>query len=110
ESGLTRCQIDTLVFTPSYVLLLEIKNYSGTLVFNGKSYQMTRITREGLEQGFDSPISQLRRATRVTEDLLARFQLPLPIHHALVLPYAKTIVKGTVDVPIVFAKSLSHFI
>lgn len=110
-SGRTFCQIDTLVFTPHYVLVLEVKNFSGTLQFQGNRYQMTRITREGDEEGFDSPVSQVLRAVNETEILLRKAGLSLPIFRAVVLPYARTIVKGTPDhVPIVFSKALPLFI
>ena len=110
-TGVSRCQIDTLVMTPHFALILEIKNYSGTLHFHGNQYQIKRITRDGQEQGFDSPASQVKTAVQEIETLFRDLAVSLPVYGAVVLPYAKTLVEGTMDdVPVVFAKSLRHFI
>src|SRR5690625_7350031 len=48
-------QIDTLILCEKYLLILEVKNWSGTIVF-GENGQVTRMDAEQKEEGFPNPI------------------------------------------------------
>jgi hypothetical protein len=53
-------QIDSLIVTPFYCLILEIKNISGTLMIDPEFNQLTKHYN-GIETGFTDPISQAQR-------------------------------------------------
>ncbi|SET66261.1 Nuclease-related domain-containing protein [Oceanobacillus limi] len=52
-------QIDTLVLSERYLLILEAKNWYGTLLFN-RNGQVTRIDDDAKEEGFQNPIVQAK--------------------------------------------------
>lgn len=53
-------QIDTIIISAYFLLLLEIKNIAGTLLFDSKFNQLIRIS-EGNSEGFPDPILQVKR-------------------------------------------------
>ncbi|WP_051302588.1 nuclease-related domain-containing protein [Salibacterium aidingense] len=56
----TYFQIDTLLLTPFFILLIEVKNMAGTLIFDADRYQMIRRLH-GEEEGFLDPRLQVSR-------------------------------------------------
>jgi Nuclease-related domain len=53
-------QIDSLLLTPFYTLILEIKNISGTLTIDSEFNQLTK-NYNGVKTGFSDPITQANR-------------------------------------------------
>lgn len=105
------CQVDTVVLTPYYALVLEVKNYSGTLTFNEESFHLEQLTRDGKRIGFNSPATQ---AWNVREEIKILFEsqnISLPVFTAIVLPYSSTLIdQPPAEIPVVYGYSLSRFI
>lgn len=86
-------QLDTLLLTRFFALILEVKNWYGTLLFD-RSGQVIRIGDNQIEEGFPNPISQL---------YLQKFRLQrwfsnlgvnnLPIVGFVVISFPSTILK-----------------
>ncbi|ANX13811.1 hypothetical protein ABE41_017510 [Fictibacillus arsenicus] len=53
-------QLDILILTQYYFLIIEVKNFSGILYFDQNFYQLIR-TINGKEETFPDPISQVKR-------------------------------------------------
>ncbi|CAM3902928.1 nuclease-related domain-containing protein [Mesobacillus zeae] len=53
-------QIDSLIICPGFILILDVKNFYGTIHLHPKSDQMVR-EYEGKEQGFSNPLVQAKR-------------------------------------------------
>lgn len=51
-------QIDTLILSAKFALILEVKNFSGTLFFDPQFKQMIQTTLNGEERGYPHPIEQ----------------------------------------------------
>ncbi|MCC3356986.1 NERD domain-containing protein [Bacillus sp. REN16] len=93
--GKSYFQIDTLMITPHFILILEIKNIAGTLYFEDESNQMIR-TFNNEEEGMTNPILQARRHTRQLTNWLKRRKLPiLPIEFLVIISDSKTIIKSS---------------
>lgn len=105
------CQMDTIVLTPYFALILEVKNYSGTLIFDEESMHMRQITKQGQEIGYRSPVTQVWNAR---EELLVLFEemgVSLPVYAAIVLPYPTTLVENIPKTfPVIYGHSLNRFI
>ncbi|MGK7376417.1 nuclease-related domain-containing protein [Planococcus sp. 1R117A] len=105
------CQIDTVVLTPHFAVVLEVKNYSGTLSFDEQSFHMKQETRDGKFFGYNSPVTQ---AWNAREELLILFQrlgILLPVYTAVVLPYSTTLIeKAPKEVPVIYGYSLNRFL
>ncbi|MGI2327677.1 nuclease-related domain-containing protein [Planococcus sp. YIM B11945] len=105
------CQIDTLVLTPHYALVLEVKNFNGTLKFNEETFHLEQTFGDGQPNGYHSPISQVLGACEELEVLFQRLHIALPVFPVIVLPNAATlVVQAPVNVPIVYGQSLNRFI
>src|SRR5690606_37882835 len=77
-------QIDTLIIFPSYILILEVKNFSGTIFFDKYSDQFTRIY-QNVESSFPNPIFQIERHQLLLEKLFKEKNIPLMPIECLVI-------------------------
>ncbi|MBT2661534.1 nuclease-related domain-containing protein [Bacillus sp. ISL-45] len=86
-------QIDTLILTLRFILLIETKAYSGTLFFDKHSEQMIQ-TKDGQEKSYDNPINQVRMQSWHLKRWLKnhKFSVP-PIYHLVALSNSSTIIK-----------------
>ncbi|TFB22805.1 hypothetical protein E3U55_06095 [Filobacillus milosensis] len=55
-------QMDTLILTPSFFLIVEVKNFTGTIEFDHEFGQMTQYSN-GRTRSFKDPISQVDNQT-----------------------------------------------
>lgn len=105
------CQMDTVILTSHFALVLEVKNYSGTLSFDEKSFHMKQETREGKLLGYNSPITQAWNAQAELQVLFEELAVSLPVYACVVLPYATTLIEnGPAELPVVYGYSLKRFI
>ncbi|WP_243503173.1 nuclease-related domain-containing protein [Cytobacillus oceanisediminis] len=56
-------QIDTLLLTKEFAMILEVKNWNGTIIFEPEFHQLIRIHNEK-EEAFHDPISQAEHQSR----------------------------------------------
>ncbi|WP_062237350.1 nuclease-related domain-containing protein [Fictibacillus sp. FJAT-27399] len=88
-------QIDTLILSPHYFLILEVKNISGTLVFDHNYKQLIRVSGEK-EEGFADPVLQAERHRVQLQDWLSAQKLPqVPIEMLVVMSNPNTVIKNT---------------
>lgn len=85
-------QIDFLILTNRYALILECKNFFGTLYFDEDFNQMIRIANEK-EEGFQDPISQAKWHQQQLRSFLKLHNITLPIDYYVVISDPSTIVK-----------------
>lgn len=105
------CQIDTVLLTPYFAVILEVKNYTGTLSFDEKSFHMKQQTRDGQFMGFNSSITQAWNAQEELKSLFEQLAVSLSVYDCVVLPYPTTLIEQTpVEVPFVYGYSLKRFI
>ncbi|SFC53016.1 Nuclease-related domain-containing protein [Bacillus sp. OV322] len=87
-------QIDTLIITPSFILILEVKNFSGTLFFDTAFHQLIR-TLNGKEEAFPDPVLQVKRQQRqLSAWLESKKFISIPIEALVVVASPYTIIKG----------------
>lgn len=106
-----RIEIDVLILTPAFALILEVKNIAGTLVFNEEKGKTVRTRENGETDEFDCYIHQLDRQINGLTQFLDMRQLFLPVYGAVVLSNQNTIVKKRPDTyPLIYRKQLArHF-
>lgn len=95
KDSISYFQIDTLIICSKFCLILEVKNYYGTLLFDEDFNQMTRIV-DNKEEGFKNPILQVNRQKIQLNNWLRinNFQ-HIPIKKLVVISSPKTIIKST---------------
>ncbi|MFE8701854.1 nuclease-related domain-containing protein [Cytobacillus sp. FJAT-54145] len=86
-------QIDVLLLSSYFVLLLEVKNISGTLFFDKYSNQLIR-TLDGIETGFSNPVSQVKRQTLQFQNWLEKNKYKnLPVEYLIIISNPSTVLK-----------------
>ncbi|WP_221566910.1 nuclease-related domain-containing protein [Alkalihalobacillus sp. TS-13] len=91
-------QIDTLIVTPYFMLIVEVKNIAGKLRFD-EINQMVR-SKDGMEEGLPDPFLQLQWLSRKLAHLLQIHNLPpLPINHIVVISRPSTIIETSEYTP-----------
>lgn len=69
-------QIDTLILTTQFILIIEAKNISGTLYFDLATHQFYRINDDGTREVFSDPVSQARLHIQQLRDWFKRNKFP----------------------------------
>ncbi|MCM3717831.1 nuclease-related domain-containing protein [Fictibacillus phosphorivorans] len=89
--GSSHFQIDVLILTSSFFLIIEVKHISGTLLFDQEFHQLIR-TYKDIEEVFPDPISQLYRQTHLFKEWLSLHKFaPVPIESIVIIsnPHSK---------------------
>ena len=93
-------QMDTIILTPYFILVIEVKNYRGQVAFDHQFGQMQRITN-GMEQTFKDPITQIEtQALHLQNWLLSKGISGLPVETLVVFSnnHVKLTRSGELDV------------
>ncbi|MEH7391820.1 nuclease-related domain-containing protein [Bacillus sp. JJ1474] len=85
-------QIDTFILSPTFALILETKNISGTLFFDSKFKQLIRYLNDN-EDGFLDPITQAERQKRELRYWLHQRNISIPIEYLVVISNPTTVIK-----------------
>lgn len=85
----TFLQIDTLIVTPQYIAVLEIKNIRGKISFQRHPYQLIRELN-GETTSFKCPEQQLKRHLKNLDTILSQVKINVPIKGLIVFAYSKT--------------------
>lgn len=86
-------QMDVLLLSAKYLLILEVKNISGTLLFDRFSDQLIRLLHEK-EHRFSNPIIQAKRQKHQLAYWIDSHKLPfIPIEYLVVNANSSTILK-----------------
>jgi hypothetical protein len=87
-------QIDILLLTSNYLVILEVKNMNGTLCFDQKFHQLIRALN-GKEEAFPDPITQVKRQKKHLHQWLISNHFPsLPIFPLIVISNPATLIKS----------------
>lgn len=100
-------QIDTLILTPSSILILEIKNIAGTLTYipNPPHFERTHEDKKSIV--VDCPIMQLNNNQMGLDIWLQKNNFPIRSTGLIIMANNSTSVKNAPpDMPIMYAKHL----
>lgn len=98
-------QIDTILLTKHFVLLLEVKNISGRVDYEEEKHQFIRIRSNGVQDILMNPIDQLNRHEELLERLLLKMKCPLPIEKAIIMANPSTVIGSVPTSPPIFHAS-----
>lgn len=85
----TYFQIDHLLKTPHYGVVLETKNLAGSLEFRDNPPQLIQKRDDGQIKYYESPVVQLERNIELFSAWLSQRNIDLPLYGAIVLAYPK---------------------
>lgn len=90
-----KAQLDFVVITRKFILVIEVKNYYGDIEVTEKD-EFVRIVRQNkfFKEGFYSPIRQVQRQVNVFENLLKDKQVidKMPVKYVVVFSNKRTII------------------
>ncbi|WP_099159513.1 nuclease-related domain-containing protein [Virgibacillus ndiopensis] len=96
----TYFQIDTLILSPFYFILLEVKNMIGTLFFDEPAKQLIRTKTDGTQECFPYPTTQVNRHVLQLNSWLRLHKFPnIPIISYVVLSSTSTMIKTNSNDP-----------
>lgn len=88
-------QIDSLLLHKNFILILEIKNWYGTIFFC-ESGQVTRVGDDGKEEGFPNPIPQAKlQKHRLKKWLHTNGYNNVTVDFLIVISFPSTIIKSS---------------
>lgn len=86
-------QIDTLLVSAKFILIIEVKNIAGTLYFDPLFHQMIR-TKDGAETAFPNPILQIQRQELQMKNWIGAQKLKeVPVYSLVVISNPQTIIR-----------------
>lgn len=86
-------QMDTLTLSNYFNTVVETKNWEGTVRF-GANGQVTRIDNNGMKEGFQNPIDQVKIQALRLKRWLKNHDFPdIPIEYLAVISFPKTIIE-----------------
>ncbi|AXF56486.1 nuclease-related domain-containing protein [Salicibibacter kimchii] len=93
-------QMNTLLLTQYFLLLLEIKNYAGHLLFDHAHQQIIR-TRDEKQDVFPDPALQVQQqAASLRSWLQERYTSVPPIYHYVVMTHPRALISTTAYHPL----------
>lgn len=87
------CQIDTLILSSKFALILEVKNISGKLYFESQFNQMIQTTHNGEQKGYSNPIEQASQQAGELEKWLVRRGINLQVEFCVMISKPSTILQ-----------------
>ena len=104
EEDIPSTQIDILILTTAYALIIEVKNWSGTISFQQVGQVLQ--TKDGIVKSMDCPTVQADYYVGNLQDWFAKHDTNLPVHRIVSFPFASTLLIGAENRGIYFAKEL----
>ncbi|MGM0753740.1 MAG: nuclease-related domain-containing protein [Bacillota bacterium] len=90
-------QIDTLLITSKFILIIEVKYLAGTAFFDPNFNQLIQ-TKDGIEQALPDPTVQIKRQESQFINWLSKYGFPnIPIYSCVVMSNDRTIIKTSPD-------------
>ncbi|WP_078411021.1 nuclease-related domain-containing protein [Priestia abyssalis] len=90
-------QIDTLLLSKKFALIIEVKNIAGTLFFDHVFHQLIRM-KDGMETAFPDPLIQIQRQESQLKNWFTKHKLlEIPIYSLIVISNAQAVIRTSSD-------------
>ncbi|MEW9109627.1 MAG: nuclease-related domain-containing protein [Cytobacillus gottheilii] len=86
-------QIDTLLLTDKYALIIEVKNLAGELFIDVNCNQLIQTTPEGEVKGYQNPVQQAKYQKQDLDKVFQTKAIHLPIEYLVIISKPSTILK-----------------
>jgi hypothetical protein len=102
KTGETHFQMDSLLLSPSFAIIIESKNMAGTLTFNSHFNQMDRSLNDKTDT-FDDPLLQAKKHRLLLQKWLTHHQYPvLPIEYLVFSSNPSTALRNPFNDPEIY--------
>lgn len=86
-------QIDTLLLSTAFALVLEVKNYNGTLFFDPDFNQLIQTNNKGETKGYPNPIEQASQQSSELKKWFHKRNITIPVEYLIIISKPSTILK-----------------
>lgn len=101
----SKIQIDILIITKYYVIILEVKNIKGAIEFGQNPKQLIRTLPNGEIHVFNSPEPQLYEYTYQIKQFFSNHGIDIPIYGAIVFPFTSSFIRQPPEKTIILRKN-----
>lgn len=84
-------QMDSILITPSFIIIFEVKNIGGKIKFERNPDRIVVTSDDGRTRTMQSPIAELERKKYLLQGWLSNIGIKMPIQCVVVFAYAKEI-------------------
>ncbi|WP_339197667.1 nuclease-related domain-containing protein [Solibacillus sp. FSL R5-0449] len=110
EKGFSH-QIDALIITTRFLLVVEVKQISGTLFYKPAFHEFARQTEEGVIENFKNPFDQAYRHQLYISYLLSKWGISLPVLYIVINANIRTKLDSSLNgYPIIHLSGLPNFL
>ncbi len=96
-SGKHFFEIDILLISPTFILIIDAKHYRGELYFDGKFDQLIQIYTD-TKKSYPCPVAQITRHQHQLKRLLETFKIPsIPIETLVIFTNPNSIINASTD-------------
>lgn len=104
-------QIDALVVTSRFVLILESKHLSGTLLYKRDVHEFSRLSHDGITTNFKNPFDQAYRHQLFLEHYFSSLGIRLPVRYVVVNTNLRAKLDASLfDLPILHVSGIPLFL
>ena len=104
-------QIDALLITAHFVMILEVKQIAGQLSYNPKLHEFSRRAENGSEENLANPFDQAYRHQLFIEEILEQHNIQIPVKHLVVIAnYRAKLDPSLESMPIIHLSGLPNFL
>ena len=103
-------QMDTILVTPYFIVIFEVKLLSGVLFYKPAQHEFYRIHNEKREN-FRNPLDQVYRHQLFLEQCLRKWQITIPVYFAVVIANQQAVLDESLEnFPIFHISGVPNFI
>lgn len=103
-------QMDALLITPHFVVVMEVKQMSGTLFYKSAFHEFSRV-HDNVSENFPNPFDQAYRHQLFLEHQFKVWQISIPVYHIVVLANHRAILDHSLsNFPIMHMSGIPRFI
>jgi len=104
-------QMDSLIITPYYIIILEMKNIGGHIKIRKNHPQLERTLTSGQIDYYKNPIGQVIEITDLLQDFLEMRNIDIPIYRVIIFKDAnRSLQFDETEIPIMGLQELPHYI
>ncbi len=103
-------QMDSILITPAFIIISEVKNITGKIIISSNPPQFIRILQTGERKVLKSPIVELERKKHLLLNWLKRRRINIPISGVVVFAYNNELIIDNIpETKITFAYEIPSY-
>ncbi|WP_342513216.1 nuclease-related domain-containing protein [Sporosarcina sp. FSL K6-1522] len=104
-------QMDSILITPAFILIIEVKNIGGKLIFKSNPDRFVRQNDSGGKKAMKSPVAEVERKKFFLQQWLTQTEIHVPVKGVVALAYSNELeLEIDPSIPILFTYQLPNYL